>query len=87
MDAREFQAAMQAMGVDVTPPEAQRLLQSGDRDRSGALDFAEFAKLVLARMPSRAGAGTVVNAQTAAQIRSIKQIFDKFDQNRSGAPF
>jgi Ca2+-binding EF-hand superfamily protein len=81
MDTREFRAAMQAMGVELTPEEARRMLVAGDRDRSGSLDFGEFAALVLPKMQNTNGAEKL----SAQQLRDIRKIFEKFDADRSGA--
>jgi Ca2+-binding EF-hand superfamily protein len=100
MDARELQAAMKAMGVELTPDEARRMLASADRDGSGKLDFGEFAALVLGKLSGAAGSGSGgfglgarpapassgLEKLSAAQLRSIKQVFEKFDADRSGQP-
>ncbi len=80
METRELQAAMKAMGVELTPDEARRMLVAADRDGSGTLDFGEFSALVLPRLQTSGG----VDQLTAAQMRTVRQVFDRFDKDRSG---
>jgi Ca2+-binding EF-hand superfamily protein len=89
MDARDFRAAMQALGVELTPEEARRMVTAADRDGSGKLEFGEFAALVLPKLSGGGGgaaAGSGLEKLSAAQLRSIKQVFEKFDADRSGQP-
>ncbi len=79
MDAYELRMALQSFGQETSAEEARRVMASVDRDGVGSLDMAAFAALVLARV----GSGPV-SMLTASHVRSVRQVFEKFDKDRSG---
>ena len=45
LDYSELRNCLLALGIDVTPPEAARVLAQYDADRSGLMELDEFARL------------------------------------------
>ena len=45
LDYSELRNCLHALGIDVTPPEAARVLAQYDADRSGLMELDEFVRL------------------------------------------
>jgi calmodulin len=72
IDAEELGGVLRTLGQDVTDDEVQDMMNLADGDRSGHIDFWEFATLMLHKMAD------------PNPDRSLKAAFKVFDANNDG---
>lgn len=72
IDAREFKAAMRALGHDIKKADVVQCFAEVDKDVSAALNFEEFVKIIGPRLKDR-------NSK-----EEIYRIFKLFDEDNTG---
>ena len=94
LDYRELRTALAAFGLDVSHDKSKDYLSKYDRDRSGYMEIDEFAKLVeeLRRQGYELRDSELAALRAALGMAEhhmrispeIRQVFERFDRNRSG---
>ena len=82
IDARELRDALRKLGVDMTVPDAQEMLDKYDADKSGTIELNEFRKLA-EDLPSLIGGR---HGQTRGPLASVSLLALPDEIYRSHAP-
>ena len=85
IELRELAAAVQSLGLSLSPAELRRVFAAMDLDGSGGIDFPEFCASLsgLADQMSTSTAAPSA-AISAKQVRDTLTAFNRFDADRSG---
>ena len=88
IDARELDTMLNELGIRADSAEATRVLARYDADGSGRLELGEFKKLAKSLRAFAAARPEVAPPSPARPSvgvpADVKQIFDRFDTDRSG---
>jgi len=76
----EMGDAMEALGLDVSEGQVERIFASVDKDANGSIDFPEFCQVINGNLDASRDAGEDFEADDDA----MRQVFDLFDADGSG---
>jgi len=76
----EMGDAMEALGLDVSEGQVERIFASVDKDSDGTIDFPEFCQVINGNIETSGDGGN--NFETDDQV--MREVFDLFDTDGSG---